>query len=292
MELIGSLMDELSHDRVEVDMIKLTGPAFDGVDNRLMSLQLVEQNLTDAAMFTAPGEVVQPSEVLYKKPILVERGSFRPVTRLTLDLLDGARAQFLEEPEVKGQQPVVLMEMTLHSLSEGARVDHADFLARADLLRALGYDVLISRFGHYHRLAEYLSAYTDRLIGLAVGLPSIAEIADERHYEALSGGALEATGRLFKRSVKVYVYPQLDPATGRVMTIETVPVKAGWEHLRNYLLEGGRLQPIRRYDERLLPILTKDVLARIQSGDSAWEAMVPPVVASTIKAQRLFGVRT
>src|SRR5262245_57989449 len=292
LELIGSLMDELSHDRVEVDMIKLTGPAFDGVDNRLMSLQLVEQDLTDAAMFTASGEVVQPSEVLYKKPILVERGSFRPVTKLTLDLLDGARAQFLEEPEVKGQQPVVLMEMTLHSLSEGARVDHADFLARADLLRALGYDVLISRFGHYHRLAEYLSAYTDRLIGLAVGLPSIGEIADERYYEALSGGVLEATGRLFKRSVKVYVYPQLDPATGRVMTIETLPVKAGWEHLRNYLLEGGRLQPIRRYNERLLSILTKDVRARIQSGDAAWETMVPSVVASTIKAQRLFGVRT
>ena len=289
--LIGSLMDELSRDRVEVDMIKLAGPAFDGVDNRLMSLQLVEQGLTDAAMFTAAGEVVQPSEVLYKKPALVERGSFRPVTRLTLDLLAGARAQFAEEPEVKGQEPVVLLEMTLRSLSEGARVDHADFLARADLLRALGHDVLISRFEPYYQLAEYLSAYTDRLIGLAVGLPSITEIADERFYDALSGGALEATGRLFKRSVKMYVYPQLDSATGRVLTIETLPVKAGWGHLRNYLLESGRLQPIRRYDERLLPISTKGVLARIQAGDAAWETMVPPVVAATIKAQRLFGVR-
>src|SRR5262245_31698932 len=240
--LIASLMDELSRDRVEVDMIKLSGPAFDGVDNRLMSLQLVEQGLTDAAMFTADGEVVQPSEVLYKRAILVERGSFCPVTNLTLDLLAGARAQFVEEPEVKGQEPVVLMEMTLRNLSGGASVDHVDFLARADLLRALGYDVLISRFEPYYQLAEYLSAYTDRPIGLAVGLPSITEIADERFYGSLSGGALEATGRLFKRSVKMYVYPQLDPATGRVMTIEMLPVKAGWEHLRNYLLETGRLE--------------------------------------------------
>src|SRR5215467_12871316 len=212
--LIGSLMDGLSRDRVEVDMIKLSGPAFDAVDNRLMSLQLVEQGLTDAAMFTAAGEVVQPSEVLYRKPILVERGSFRPVTTLTLDLLAGARAQFVEEPEVKGHEPVVLMEMTLRSLSEGARVDHADFLARADILRALGYDVLISRFESFYQLAEYLSAYTNGLIGLAVGLPSVGKIADERYYEALSGGTLEATGRLFKRSVKMYVYPQLDPTTG------------------------------------------------------------------------------
>jgi len=289
--LIGSLMDELSRDRVEVDMIKLAGPAFDGVDNRLMSLQLVEQGLTDAAMFTAAGEVVQPSEVLYKRPILVERGSFRPVTTLTLDLLEGAREQFVAEPEVKGQEPVVLMEMTLRNLATGDTVDHADFLARADLLRALGHDVLISRFEPYYQLAEYLAAYTDRLIGLAVGLPSIAEIADERHYGALSGGALEATGRLFKRAVRMYVYPQLDAATGRVMTIETMPVKAGWEHLRNYLLESGRMQPIRRYDERLLSIYTKDVLVRIQSGDAAWETMVPAVVAATVKAQRLFGVR-
>ena len=289
--LIGSLMDELARDRVEVDMIKLAGPAFDGVDNRLMSLQLVEQGLTDAAMFTADGEVVQPSEVLYKKPVLVERGSFRPVTKLTLDLLEGARAQFVEEPEVKGQEPVVLMEMTLRGLSGGASVDHADFLARADLLRALGYDVLISRFEPYYQLAEYLSAYTDRLIGLAIGLPSVMEIVDERYYGALSGGGLEATGRLYKRAVRVYVYPQLDAATGRMVTIDTLPVQALWRHLRNYLLESGHLQPIRRHDERLLSISTKDVLARIQSGDPAWETMVPPVVASTIKAQRLFGVR-
>lgn len=290
--LIGSLMDELSRERIDVDMIKLSGPAFDGMDNRLMSLQLVEQGLTDAAMFTAAGEVVQPSEVLYKKPILVERGSFRPVTKLTLDLLEGARAQFLEEPAVKGQEPVVLMEMTLGTLASGAAVDHVDFLARADILGALGYDVLISRFEAYYQLAEYLAAYTDRSIGIAAGLPSIQELADERYYADLGGGMLESTGRLFKRSVKVYAYPALDPASGRVLTIETLPVQAVWRHLRDFLLESGHLVPIRRYDPRLLSIFTKDVLARIQSGDPAWETMVPPVVADTIKSKRLFGVRS
>jgi hypothetical protein len=299
--LIGSLMDELSRDRLEVDMIKLSGSAFDGVDNRLMSLQLVEQNLTDAAVFTAAGEVVQPSEVFYKKPVLVERGSFRPVTKLTLDLLEGALEQFLEEPAVKGQEPVVLMEMTLRNLTDGSRtdgsradgsrVDHADFLARADLLALLGHDVLISRFEQFYQLAEYLSSYTDRQIGIAVGLPSIREIAEEDLYKGLDGGMLESTGRLFQRSVKMYAYPFLDPATGRVVTIETMQVMAVWRHLRDFLLESGHLVPIKRYDERLLTIFTKDVLARIQSGDAAWEEMVPPVVASIIKAKRLFGLR-
>src|SRR4029077_5418787 len=144
VDLLASLIDDLSRERVELDMIKLSGPAFSGVDNRLMSLQLVELGLTDAAMFTAGGEVVQPSEVLYKRPILVERGSFRPATKLTLDLLDRAREQFLQEPGVAGQKPVILAEMTLRSLTESPEHGHPDFLARADILGALGYDVLIS----------------------------------------------------------------------------------------------------------------------------------------------------
>jgi len=287
--LIGALMDELSRERVDVDMIKLSGPAFDGVDNRLMSLQLVEQGLTDAAMFTAAGDVVQPSDVFYKKPVLVERGSFRPVTKLTLDLLAGAREQFVEEPAVKGQEPVVLMEMTLRNLTSGATVDHADFLARADILGTLGHDVLISCFDRYYQLADYLAAYTDRMIGIALGLPSLTALADERYYTDLGGGMLESVGRVFKRSVRVYAYPLLDAASGRVFTVETMPVKAAWRHLRDFLLETGHIVPIRLYDESLLSIRTTDVLARIQSGDGAWEDMVPPVVAQTIKTKKLFG---
>ena len=271
-ELIASLMDDLSRERVEVDMIKLSGPAFPGVDNRLMSLQLVEQGLTDAAMFTASGEVVQPSEVLYKKPILVERGSFRPATKLTLDLLNRALEQFLQEPSVRGQQPVVLAEMTLRNLIPKPDVGHTDFLARADILRALGFDVLISRFEPYYQLAEYLAGYTDELIGIAVGLPTLRQIADEKYYTDLPGGVLESTGRLFKRSVKMYVYPTSDPVSGQIQSLEQGPISPPWHHLRDLLLEIGRIEQIRGYDESLLSIRTPDVLARIERQDPSWEA--------------------
>ena len=215
-DLIASLMDELSRERIDVDMIKLSGPAFPGVDNRLMSLQLVERGLTDAAMFTASGEVVQPSDVLHKKPILVERGSFRPATKLTLDLLQRAREQFLQEPSVRGQQPVVLAEMTLRSLTSEPEVDHTDFLARADILRALGFDVLVSRFGPYYQLADYLAGCTEGMIGIAVGLPAFRQVADEKYFTDLPGGVLESVGRLFKRAVKMYVYPTRDRETGQI----------------------------------------------------------------------------
>src|SRR5437870_5788342 len=256
-----------------------------------MSLQLVEQGLTDAAMFTASGEVVQPSEVLYKKPILVERGSFRPATKLTLDLLDRALEQFLQEPSVRGQKPLVLAEMTLRSLSPGeggADTGHEDFLARADILRALGFDVLISRFEPYYQLAEYLAGYTDGLIGIAVGLPTIREVADEKYYTDLPGGVLESVGRLFKRSVKMYVYPTRDPVTGQIQTLENTARPAPWHHLQNLLVEIGRTEPIRSFEEAYLSIRTPDVLARIAADDPSWEAMVPPTVAETIKAKHLF----
>jgi hypothetical protein len=291
-DLIASLMDELSRERIEIDMIKLSGPAFPNVDNRLMSLQLVERGLTDVAMFTAGGEVVQPSEVLYKKPILVERGSFRPATKLTLDLLNRALEQFLQEPSVRGHQPVVLAEMTLRSLVPDPDVGHTDFLARADILRALGFDVLISRFEPYYQLAEYLAAYTDGLIGIAIGLPTARQVvADERYYTDLPGGVLESAGRLFKRSVKMYVYPTRDPVSGQIQSVEDGPVPPPWHHLRQLLREIGRVEPIRGYDESYLSIRTPDVLAQIQRGDPSWEQLVPPAVAEIIKAKNLFGWR-
>ena len=290
--LIGSLMDGLSRDRVEIDLIKFSGPAFAEVDNRLMSLQLVEQGLTDAAMFTAAGEVKQPSEVLHKKPVLVERGTFRPPTRLTVDLLERARDQFLSEPRVQGEQPVVLAEITLRGLStQDVGVDHADFLDRAEVLGALGIDVLISRFQPYYELADYLSSYTDRLIGLAVGLPTMGQIADEKYYTDLPGGVLESVGRLFKRSVKMYVYPTRDPS-GKILTLETSPPPGPWKYLRDLLLEIGSIEPIRGYDESLLSTHTPEVLSRIREGDPSWEAMVPPKVAEIIRVKKLFGFRS
>jgi len=287
--LISSLLDDLSPERVEVDMVKFSGPAFAGVDNRLMTLQLVEHGLTDAAMFTAAGEVVQPSEVLYKQAILVERGSFRPATNLTLDLLQRAMDRFSTEVAVRERStPVVLAEMTLRSLTPGSEARNEDFLARADILRTLGFDVLISRFQRYYEVADYLAGYTDGPIGLAIGLPAVRLLVDEAYYQNLAGGVLESAGRLFKRSVKVYVYPTRDPKTGRVETWESLKLPHPWQHLHRLLIDLGAIVPISPSDESYLSIQTADVLAMIQNGDPAWERLVPPKVAEIIRADRLF----
>jgi hypothetical protein len=289
--LIGSLMDNLSRERIEVDMIKFSGPNFAKVDNRLMALQLVQQGLTDAAMFTSDGEVVQPSDVLYKKTVLVERGSFRPVTNTTLDMLERAQEQFTTEPGVQGEQPLVLMEMTLRNLLSAGAVDHNDFLARVDTLRALGKTVLISNYARYYKLVAYLSRYTHKNIGIALGVPSLKEIFDEKFYTDLEGGLLEALGRLFKSTVKLYVYPWRDPVTGKISTAENLVVSPNLRHLYAYLIENRFVVSIQKHNVEYLPIFSRDVLARIQTYDPSWETMVPPPIVEIIKREGLFGFR-
>jgi hypothetical protein len=287
--LIRSLMDNLNQKRIEIDMIEFSGPDFNRVDNRLMSLKLVQHGLTEAAMFTATGEVVQPSDALYKKCILVERGSFRPVTKTTVDMLKCAQAMFIQEPRVQNEEIVPLMEMTLKNLTDGDRIDHQDFLDRADLIGALGKTVLISNFGEYHRLAAYLFRYTKKLIGIVMGVPTLREIFDEKYYQDLEGGILESFGRLFKNDLKLYAYPALDVATGSLITAGNLRVEPHLRHLYHYLAENRLIESIRDYDESCLPYRSREVLARIRGGDASWQSMVPQMVADLIKRRRLLG---
>jgi hypothetical protein len=310
-KIISLLMDDLSRERIEIEMIKFSGPAFAKVDNRLMSLQLVQQNVADAAMFTSDGEAVIPSEVLYKKPVLVERGSFRPITKTTLDILDRAQEQFLLEPKMQGETPVVLMEMTLHSVLEDATLAHKDFLDRVDLLSMLGKPVLISNFGRYYRLVEYLSRYTQKMKGIGLGIPSLRSIFDERFYTDLSGGLLESLGRLFKDQTKLYVYPSretsaatlptgnipasdssnwLRDSTGNeIVTTDNLKVAPNLRHLYAHLIENRHIVGIQNYNPDYLSLFAPLVLAKLQSGDVSWENDVPAPIVEVIKNGRMFG---
>jgi len=289
--LISSLQENLTPGRIQVDLIKFSGPAYIKIDNRLMSLQLVSQGLTDAVMFTADGEIVQPSEIIYKKAILIERGSFRPVTYATNDMLEGARRQFVKESGTSEKDLVVLMEMTLENLLSEGQLDHADFLARVDILGALGRTVLISKFGEYYRLAGYLSRYTSRPIGLVMGVPSLLEIFDEKYYLNLEGGILEALGRMFTSGLKLYVYPMIDDKTGEIVTATQVEVAPNLRSLFQYLIDNDSIKEISDYRKEFLRIYPPAVLAKLKAGDESWEKMVPPEVAQIIKKREFFGYR-
>jgi hypothetical protein len=289
--LINSLVENIGVERIEVDMIQFSGPAFAHVDNRLMALQLVQGGLTNAALFTADGQVIQPADAFYKKCILVERGSFRPVTKVTLDMLRCAQAIFVQEPNVQGEDVLTLMEMTLKNLTDGDKIDHRDFLDRVDILGALGKTVLISNFGEYHRLASYFFRYTKKMIGVVMGVPTLKELFDEKYYTDLSGGILESFGRMFKNDLKLYVYPLLEARTGSLISAANLRVAPNLRHLHAYLVENRYIESLRDYDEKALPIFSRDVLQKIRGGDTTWETMVPPQVAQIVRERKLFGCK-
>ena len=286
--LIESLLDGLSTDRIEIDLIEFSGIAFRTIDNRVMSLRLVQLGLTGAAMFAADGQVLQPSEVLRKRPVLIERGRFRPVTRVNLDMMARAEDQIRNTSPVDETDCVKLMEITMHDLRETGRVDLNDFVARAEALGSAGNAVLISDYFEYFRLAQYIRRYTDRAISIVLGVLSIRAIFDEQYYDALDGGILESFGRLFKSDIRVYVYPTLGP-DGKLLTLGDVAPGDHLRHLFDYLVARGLLIPITDYAPELLSISSPDVLDGIQHARDDWESAVTEDVAALIKTKRLFG---
>jgi hypothetical protein len=291
--LIESLLDGLSTERLEIDMIEFSGIEFRHVDNRLMSMKLVELGLSRAAMFGPNGDVLQPSEVLYKKNVLVMRGSFRPVSHAHIDMLRSGRARF--DADLAGERTgdtVELAELTLRNLRGGrSDVDHADFLARADTLAAVGKTVLISDYFEFHRLARYVGRHAKGRNALVVGAGSLAEIFDERSYAGLDGGILEALGRLFANGLALYVYPLLDPASGRVTTAQNFEPAPHLQKLYEHLVSAGSIRTLDDAVPDAMRVFSRDVLARLEHGDPSWQAMVPAEVARVIRDRREFGYR-
>jgi hypothetical protein len=286
--LVDSLLDGLSTSRIEIDMIEFSGIAFRRVDNRLMSLKLVELGLSGAAMFAANGDVLQPSEFLYRKPILVERGSFRPVCNVNLDMLECAHRKFSELPDVQGKSVAQIMEITMRNLKAEGEIDRRDFLARADVMAACGMNVLISDYFEYYRLAAYLSQFTKERIAITMGAGSLQELFDEKYYTALEGGILESFGRLFKNDLKIYCYPLINQANGEITTCDNLEIRPELQKLYGYLLDRGGINHLDNFHPECLNIFSRDVLKKIGDCDPEWESMVPASVAKVIKERKFF----
>ena len=290
-KLIESLLDRLTTGRIEIDMIAFRGIEFRRVDNRLMALKLVQVGLSGVAMFGPDREVLQPSEVLRKHAVLVERGSFRPPTHVNLDMLETARARFEEDPAVAGKPVLTLTEITMRNLLAGgaADVDRRDFLARAELLAACGMTVLITDYFDYYRLAAYIAERTRERIGIVMGVPSLIDLFDEKNHVQLPGGILESFGRLFKNDLKFYVYPLRPSPADELKTVDDIEVGPELQPLYDYLAGRGSFVHLDNYRPEFLSIFSRDVLRRIAAADDSWEAMVPPAVAELIKRRGFFG---
>ncbi|MEJ2112780.1 MAG: TonB-dependent receptor [Flavobacteriaceae bacterium] len=288
-KLLRYLYDHLHHDQIEIDTVNFSGPLFKDVDNRLMSLQLVKNGMTDAVMFDPDGNNVLPASALYKKNILALRGSFRPVTKVNMDMYVKSYEMFVNENKVDEKNTQVLFEITLSNLRAEGEIDEQDFMDRADLLCSLGQTVLISNFKEYYKLVEYFSLYTKNRMGLSMGVNNLVDIFDEKYYRHLSGGILEAFGKLFYKDLKVYLYPMINSKTGELTTSKNVKVHPRMKELYKFFKYNGKVVDIEDYDSEVLNIFSREILQLIADGKAGWKDMLPDGIADLIKDYRLFG---
>jgi len=289
-KLIYSLYDHLDKDQIEIDSINFSGPLFDKVDNRLMSLQLVKNGMTDAVMFSPNGRCELAANVLYKQNILALRGSFRPVTVVNMDMYKKSLDKFLTKNDITRDKTTVVFEITLSNLLAEGSLDEIDFLERADLLCSLGQTVMISNYQEYYKLTEYFSKYTDQKIALAMGVSSLLNIFEEKYYTNLTGGILEALGKLFRNTMKIYLYPMIGDQ-GEIVDSTNLKVSLHLKDLYKYFKKNEQIIDIEDYKKDHLKIFSRDVLKLLQQNAEGWEEQLPEGISKVIKEKELFGYK-
>jgi len=287
--MLESLKDGIAKHRIEIDMFKMSGDDLAQHDNRIASLKMVQKGVCQAALFSPDGEILQPSDSFYKKSILLERGFFRPVTNVNIDMMEKGRTRFLQEEEIAGSRPIEIMEITMRNLLSSGEIDYDDFLARVDCIGAMRKYVLISDIAEFYRLQHFLEQYTQHMIGIVIGQPLMKEIFKEKYYEDLPGGILESFGRLFKNRLKVYVYPSVDEESGNPLTAKDLDLESHLNHLHLYLMDNGYIVDLPAPTTPLPYNPSKWISEKIAEGDVEWEQYVPSKVAQLIKEKGFFG---
>lgn len=286
---VAAMFDNIHRERIEIDMIRCSGPDLKHVDNHLLALELVKQGLTQAVLFNKESHVVQASDVLFNRDVLVQRGKFRPITNTNLKILEYGLKQFKSFPETKDSDPMVFLEMTMNDLVHEGDIDVRDFLDRIELISSLGHNVLISSFSLFFQLKEYLRKLTPKHIGMVVGANSLNKLYDEKFYKNVTGGMLDAFGKLFDSETHLLVYPY--KTSSLCLTAETFSPDGASAHLHKFLLQSHSIIDILGCDDVDTEMHSEQVREFLAKGDGKWETIVPKKVAEIIKAKRLFGYK-
>jgi hypothetical protein len=218
--------------------------------------------------------------------VLVMRGSFKPPTKVHVDMMRCTYPQFIASQSVDEKDLVLLAEITMSELISGSEDDDRDFLARVDLLNAQGATVLVSDYLRYFRLRSWLRRYTQNAMGIVISVRDFDYLFNEDFYSGLEGGILEAMGKLFPDNTCMYVYPA--KINGQLVTLDRVSVPPSQQHLFRHLLENRLLVPCNEFVEENLHISAPQLVESIARGRGDWEQSVPEQVASAIRQRRLF----
>ncbi len=289
--IIDSLTDNLKAHRIEIDSIEFKGPYFEDIDNRAKNIHLIRSWKTRAVLFAPDGSVAIPAELFYKKNVLTIRGSFKPVTKLNVDMIEQGKKAFTKMDQVNKDNSVLIAEISINDIhGNDANMSEEDLIERVKLLNLLGYNVIISDYTRYFSLRAYFRQFTELQIGIVVGMINIKQIFNEDFYQSLEGGILEGFGKLFPDHTRLFVYPEIDK-DGALNDLTKVKVPENLHHLYLHLLENGFIKGIECSDQKLFKIYSREILKQIDMGLGEWQESLPEGVAEEIIKHKLFGFR-
>lgn len=288
---LKSLLDSLDPDQLEITMIRMCGPELDYVDNRLLGVQLVKNGMARAILFDSKGQLQQPADMLYKKNLMLFRGSFRPITYVGLDMIKSSYAMFKKDPDHNKDNTMTVCEMTINNLLDNGNFSEQDFLDRVDILNGIGQNVMVSDYKYYYKLVDYFSQYKIKNLRIVIGFPIFQKIFDKQYYSELKGGILEAFGKLFTDRMKLYVYPGIDPETNELKSSKDLDLSSDLKLIYQYLIENRKILDIKTVNKNKMNIFSKDVLSLIKAKDDSWKKMVSKYVGDQIMKKKLFGYK-
>lgn len=290
-EFLLSLMDNLSSDRLEINMLSVSGSDFESIDNRLLSVKLVKLGLTQVSVFDKNGEIQQPGDMVYNKNVMLLRGSFRPISFIELDMLDSGFKTFKNDVNFNDDSSLILCEITLNNLMDDGEFHEKDFLDRVDLLNGMGQNVMISNFKEFYRLSAYFSQFNINQLRLIMGANILKRVIDEQYYDNLKGGILEAFGRLFGKHVKLYIYPYKHKLNGPFTTSKNIEIPSQLKYLFDYLLYNEKIIDIEAKKFEFEAYNNKKLSNMIKNNETGWENMVPKYISENIIKKGLFGFK-
>jgi nicotinic acid mononucleotide adenylyltransferase len=289
-QFITSLMDSLDSRRAEINFIRFTGPEFEEYDNPILNLYLVQNGFTDAVLFDQNGQIIEPSDMLYGKHVVILRGRYRPITNVHMDIIEsGLKHALKENKNITKKDVIVLAELTLNNLTTSEKIDAGDFLARVETLAAQNIPVMISNFAEYYKLKIYFNKIKHNDVRILMGANMLKEVFNEKHYEELQGGILEGLGDIFKSNCKLLVYPFKDEKG--TLDASTFKPEKNIAPIYEYFIQNKMIEDIEPVDKKCLDINTQTIVSEIAAKNKSWENKVPAPVIKIIKDQKLFGFK-
>jgi hypothetical protein len=252
---LAGLFEDLTIERLEIDVIELDGPAFAGENATAWGLALLMRQMAHAVVFDG-GRAVEPSGVLRKRPLLILRGTFSHPELLDTALLESARRLLTMEGPFE-RDPAALFELSVHHVQSSRDVPEEQMLARVAELSAPG-PLIVTDYPETYLLARYLRRHTTEPVRFVVSVAAAAKILHEDYYRQLPGTLLEGLGRLLATNVKLYVAPlplsvfeaalqdlpgkrAIDSSSDGMVTLDELRPEGPMAHLLAYLMSSGRL---------------------------------------------------